>query len=386
MNSAVRSLQSNKLLDGQRIALTGKLLSLPRFKLNQTIREEGGTITASVSRRTNRLVVGMGGWPLLPSGEVGLALRRAEELQAQGAPIRISSEVEFLEEIGLKQSGPALEKIYSPAEICELTGVNVAKLRRWEQLGLIRSSGGNYDYQDLISLRTITDLVERGVRPEVINRSLRGLSSILPGTDRPLAQLEIVLENSTSLVAELGGCRITAEGQFVLDFEEPLASPLRLSFGHETEDAETWMIRAQSLEETDQLEQAADAYRRAIGLDPTCAEAFFHLGNVLRAQERPDAAVELFKLALSLDPSLCEAWYNVADIHDEQGRLQDAIECLKQAITASSTYADAYYNLALCFEKVGEQRSARSYWSEYLRLDPNSEWSDIARAHIQAIC
>ncbi len=367
-----------------RVAFTGKLLSMPRSEAYESIRRAGGTITRSVSRRTSLLVVGMGGWPLLPNGEVSNALRLAEALNARGACIRIISEEEFLEEAGLKTRGPALKKTYAAEEICNLTGVNPEKLRRWEQLGLIRSSGGRFDFQDLITLRTLTELIGHGVRPEVINRSLKGLASILPGTDRPLAQLQIVLENSGPLVAELNGCRITAEGQFILDFEQARCSQalsLELETG-EAVDAESWLRRGHWHEENEEFADAARAYRNAIGLDPGAAEAYFNLGNVLRGQDRSDAALELFRLAVTIDSTLSEAWYNIADILEEQGRLDEAVASLKQAIAVCPNFADAFYNLALCFEKLGQRSEARRCWSDYLKLDPASEWAAVARRHL----
>jgi len=366
-----------------RVAFTGKLLSMPRCEAYEAIRRAGATVTTSVSRRTNLLVVGMGGWPLLGNGEVSSVLRRAEALNANGARIRIISEEIFLEEVGLKASGPALEKRYSAEEICELTGVDPDKLRRWEQLGLIRSGGGRFDFQDLISLRTVTELIGHGVRPEVINRSLKGLASILPGTERPLTQLQIVLENPGALVADLDGCRITAEGQFMLDFEQAKSRALSLEFDAiEPVDAESWLQRGHRYEENEEFAEAAQAYRRAIGLDPGTAEAYFNLGNALRGQDRLDAAVELFLLAVALDGNLSEAWYNIADVLEEQGRLDEAISSLKQAIAVCPTFADAFYNLALCFEKLGQQSEAQRCWSQYLKLDPVSEWAKVARTHL----
>lgn len=377
-------LVNSHALSRQRVTFTGKLLSMPRSQAVRVVQSAGGSVSTSVSRRTNALIVGMGGWPLLPSGEVSSALQRAEELNRNGATIRISSEEEFLEDIGQKPRGPALEKCYAADEICNLTGVTRDKLRRWEQLGLVRSSGGRFDFQDLISLRTLTELVERGVRPEVISRSLKGLASILPGTDRPLAQLQIVMENSRSLMGELNGCQITAEGQFILNFDASRSGSLpSLEWkGIEADDAESWLERGRQAEENEEFDQAADAYRKAIAKEPESPAGFFNLGNVLRAQDRPDAALELFRLAVTLDPALCEAWYNIADIDEERGRLPEAIESLKRSIAACSTFADAYYNLALCFEKLGERQEARRCWSEYVRLDPASDWASVARLHL----
>lgn len=371
-------------LQRQRVALTGKFLSMARVEAQRIIEHAGGQLSTSVSKRTHVLVVGMGGWPLLPNGEVSSALRRAEDLNGRGAQIRILSEEIFLETVGLKQAGPALEKRYAAAEICQLTGVDQAKLRRWEQLGLVRSYEGYFDFQDLISLRTLTELINHDVRPEVIHRSLKGLSSILPGTDRPLAQLQIVMHNSDSLAAELDGCRISAEGQFLLNFDEPISDTSKsIEFGPPC-DAEAWFERGHELEEQEQLDEAAEAYRQTIALDPAMPEAFFNLANVLRAQDRPEAALEMLRIAVTLAPSLCEAWYNLADLWEEQEELTQAVDALERALTANPTFADAFYNLAMCCEKLGDITKARRCWTQYLKLDPHSSWADVARQHLIA--
>lgn len=381
----IKPRRSDTSLENARIAFTGKLLSMTQRDARSLVTKVGAEPTTSISRRTSMLVVGMGGWPLLSDGKVSSALRRAETLNGRGARIRIISEEEFLEALKLKEKQPARPKTYTADEICELTGVEPERLRRWEQLSLIRSSHGRYDFQDMVSLRTIADLVGRGVRPEVINKSFRGLAAVLPGTDRPLAQLQVVTENSETLLAELEECLITADGQMVMNFDEASGSDipnLQLLDEEGELDSESWMERGQYFEEEERFEEAADAYRKAIALEPSCPESFYNLGNVLRALERPDAALEMFRLALALDPNLTEAWYNVADVLEEQGCIKEAIEHLNQTLDVTSTFADAYYNLALCHEKLGDTDRAQHCWSEYLKLDPQSEWANVARQHL----
>ena len=209
----VEPANSSSLLENARVAFTGRLLAMTQRDARNLAIRAGSEPTRSISRRTSVLVVGMGGWPLLPNGQISSALRRAESLNLRGACIRIISEEEFLEELGLREKRSATSRAYSADEICTLMKIDPERLRRWEQLSLIRSNQGRYDFQDLVSLQTIADLVGRGVRPEIINRSLRGLAAVLPGTDRPLAQLQVVMENSAPLLAELDECRIAADGQ-----------------------------------------------------------------------------------------------------------------------------------------------------------------------------
>lgn len=372
-------------LKGAKVAFTGKLLSMSRRAAHDAVRRCGGEVTTTVSRRTSLLVVGMGGWPLLPDGQVSAALHRAEHFRRHGSHLQIISEDEFLERVGRKPVRHPAEKTYDAEELCALTGIQPEQLRRWEQLSLVRSYDGRFDFQDLVSLRTLADLIGQGATPEAINRSLRGLAAVLPGVDRPLAQLEIVMENRDSLLADLHEYRIAADGQLMLSFDAPTAArtvAFRLQQQDELEDADAWLERGQLLEEEERWEEAARAYRTAIGLEPNSPEALFNLGNVLRALQRTDAARELYLLALAIDPTLSEAWYNLADICDESGRLDLAIDYLLRAVAVAPGFADAHYNLALCYERLGQEAAARRHWQEYLKHDSDSDWAAVARHHL----
>jgi hypothetical protein len=64
---------------------------------------------------------------------------------------------------------------------------------RWEQFGLIRPVHGHYDFQDLVSLRTLAELVERGVRPEIIAKSLLAALQAIPSYGDPHCNLGVML-------------------------------------------------------------------------------------------------------------------------------------------------------------------------------------------------
>jgi len=372
-------------LRSARVAFTGKLATLTRNEAWTVVTRAGGEPCTAVSRRTSVLVVGMNGWPLLADGSVGKKLARAEELRRGGHLIRIISEAAFLEAAGLQEREQDLHKVYSAGQICDMVGVSHEQLGRWEAFGLVRSHAGLYDFQDIVSVRTIAELVARGVRPETIARSLRGLAAVLPGTERPLAQLNIVVENERTLVAERDAMRIGADGQLLLRYDpdpEPEEATLMLASAERT--AEDWFEHGQMCEEDERWDEAADAYRRALVLRPDHAEGFFNLGNVLREAGKPDAAAEMYRFAAGHDPSMAAAWYNLAHLHDELGRVEQAVEAYEATLAAAPTYADAHFNLALCYERLGHKESARKQWLAYLELDDRSEYAQVARAKIIA--
>ena len=78
------------------------------------------------------------------------------------------------------------------------------------------------------------------------------------------------------------------------------------------------------------------------------------------------------------------AWYNLADIQEERGQIKEAVASLQSALAACATYADAHFNLALCYEKLGRKPEADRHWSAYVKLDPFSQWAEVARCHLSS--
>ena len=248
-------------------------------------------------------------------------------------------------------------------QVTALLGIEEATLRRWEALGLVRSHDDQFDFQDLVSLRSIVSLIKAGVSPQTISRSMRQLASVLPGTDRPLAQLKIVAEDSGTLLAEIDGSLVTVAGQFLMPFESRnvetskrpnVRAPIggvsatatsagmpvpaldvwtlgRLDVSLMERSADEWFDIASDHEEAGQPAEAIAAYRHALAARPAFPQANFNLANVLRAAGRLEGAEERFRIAIEQNPQMAEAWFNLADLLDQQGRLHEAIACLRTA-------------------------------------------------------
>jgi tetratricopeptide (TPR) repeat protein len=365
------------------VSFTGRLASMSREEACRLVREAGGEASIGVSRKTSLLIVGMDGWPLLPDGGVGSKLKRAEELRRRGCGIRILSEEGFLELLGRKhQQQPLVPKTHSAAEVCKRLRLSPEALQRWEQFGLIRSVNGLYDFQDLVSLRTIAELVERGVRPEIIAKSLQSLASILPAIDRPLAQLKIVAQDPRALHVDLGEFLMAPNGQLVINFDEAPRREAAIVPLRPSPCEGEWFEYGQTCEASEDYSEAVDAYRRAISTEPRFPAAWFNLGNALRMLGQIDAAAEAYREASKQDATMAAAWYNLADVQEEQGKIHDAVKSLQAALQASPSYADAHFNLALCHEKLAQRREAKRHWEAYLKLDASSQWAKIARRHL----
>ena len=205
-------------LRGARVAFTGTLASMTQREAWNRVIEAGALPQEHVGRRLTMLVVGAAGWPLLPDGTVSRKLQRAEALNTQGARIEIVPESVFIERLRLKAEQAQMTKSHPADVVCRLLDIAPETLERWVQFGLVRPEGGRYDFQDLVSLRTLLALMHQGVRVDTISRSLHALAGVLPGTERPLAQLRIVAEHPRMLVFDTGRYRMESSGQLVMNF------------------------------------------------------------------------------------------------------------------------------------------------------------------------
>jgi len=365
-----------------RLAFTGRLATISRSQAIQLVELTGGQVVSRVTRLTSYLVVGMRGWPLRSDGSVSKRLERAEALNRRGARIRIISERTFLEITGFSQPSESPAKTFDADHVCRLMKIDPQTLRRWEQFGLVQASGGRYDFQDLVSVQTIVDLVGRGVRVDTISRSITELSGLLPGTDRPLAQLRIVDANASQLIAQHGDSFMTPDGQLVLNYYGGPQEPHSMELNAERATAMELFEYALQCELEEDYTAAAYAYRRSVELKPKFSVAHFNLGNVLREMNQPTDAESSYLKAIECNPIFATAMYNLADLIEEQGRIDQAIQWLERTIETDADFADAHFNLAVCLQRQGRAAEAAKYWASYLKLDPNSEWADIARQHL----
>ena len=379
----MQSVRQAKALENARVVFTGKLASMTRQEAHLVVKQARGEPGTMVSRQTTILVVGMEGWPLLPDGAVSNKLRRAEEINQRYHSIQIISELVFLELAGLTERKGQLKKIYSSVEVCRLLKLDAETLRHWEHFSLIRSEEGNFDFQDMVTLRMIAALLQQGVRLETIATSIRGLASILPGTDRPLAQLKILAESPRTLLAIFGDNRITPEGQLVLNFDTRYREePGVIEFRSSQLTAAGWLQRGQILEEDEDLDGAEKAYLKALALQPHFAEAYFSLGNVLRERDRLGVAEQAYRTCVAQDPAFSAGWYNLAEVLEAKGDSQGAIQSLTRAVEIAPSFADAHFNLAACLERIGHKKEADRHWAAYLKLDPDSQWAEAARRQL----
>ncbi len=94
------------------------------------------------------------------------------------------------------------------------------------------------------------------------------------------------------------------------------------------DDAEAWTKAGNLYYDSDQVQNAIDAYEKALAIEPGRTGVITDLGTMYRRNNEPQKAIEMFDKALALAPSFETARFNkgVVLLHD----LNDLEGCIKE--------------------------------------------------------
>ena len=85
-----------------------------------------------------------------------------------------------------------------------------------------------------------------------------------------------------------------------------------------------------ALKDQGKLDEAIEAYKKAISIKPDYAEAYNNMGNALQDKGTRDEAIEAYKKAISITPDYAEAYYNMGVSLQDKGKLDEAIDTYKK--------------------------------------------------------
>jgi tetratricopeptide (TPR) repeat protein len=274
---------------------------------------------------------------------------------------------------------------FSPAEVQRILGLTGKQLDYWDRLRLVSPQTEEdkrfYGFRELIALRTVKQLIEKGVPASRLQRALAALREKLSQVQTPLAELRVVSDGKDIIVESEGARLEPLSGQFVLNFEtRELHERVRVMTGRKADD---WFATALQYEaEGKTRAQAIDAYDHALGLDPQRPEALINCGMLYYEDGDLEKASEYFERALALDAESALAHFNLGSVLEELGELEASRQHLRQAVRLLPDYPDAHYNLAFVCEKLGAPVEAQQHWQAYVKLDPVGPWCGYARQRI----
>lgn len=273
---------------------------------------------------------------------------------------------------------------YTRVEVQRIADVTAKQLDDWEKLRLVepRKSGAEkfYDFRDLISLRTAKQLIEKGVTPTRLRRSLAALQHKLAEVREPLTELRILSDGHDVLIDRAGARLEPISGQFLLNFDaRELRNKIRVM---PERNAEGWFLLALQHESQAATAKAIDAYDRVLSINPEHLDALINLGMLHYEQANLEKALHCFERAIERDPQSAIAQFNLGSVLDEIGQMERSRRHLRLAVRLDESYADAHYNLAFVCDKLGALAEARKHWQRYVALDPAGPWSKYARQRL----
>lgn len=280
---------------------------------------------------------------------------------------------------------------FRPEDASRILGLTSKQLDYWDRLRLVTAQkdqrGNYYDFRDLISLRTVKQLLEQGVPANRLKRALAALREKLNKVHAPLAELRVLSDGKDILVERQGTRLEPLSGQFVLNFEiREIHDSVRVftvPSATTRRSAGKWLATALACESgTGTQADAIDAYNRALLADPQSIEALLNCGTLYYEDGNLEKAAEYFQRAISVDVNDPRAHFNLGSVLDDLGQTEPARQHLRLAIRLQPDYPDAHYNLAFVCEKLSAFSEARDHWQAYLRLDPASPWSTYARQRL----
>ena len=294
---------------------------------------------------------------------------------------------------------------YSLGDVARILKVSPRRLRYWQKTRLVEAVvpdeiHDGYAFRDLVCLRTIVSLLEKGVPLQRIRRSLEVLRDRQPDLDDPVTALRLLDEVPDRLVVRWEGRLEETGGQLLFDFDTQVsesspsvtslaeaARPARGALEQAAADIDAsieWFERGCELDaDPARWDAAIQAYTKAIELAPDYADAYCNLGAVQYNKGLPEAARQAFEACLGFEVDHIEANFNLANVLEEQGEDDRALAHYQRALVADPLYPDLHINLALLYEKLGRARSASEHWRRYLQIDPRGSWAEVARLRLE---
>ncbi|MFQ6114341.1 MAG: tetratricopeptide repeat protein, partial [bacterium] len=134
-----------------------------------------------------------------------------------------------------------------------------------------------------------------------------------------------------------------------------------------------------------ELDSALVWCKRQITYNDRYASAYNNLGWAYLGKDSLEQAAQAFKKALELDPKHILVMFRLSDTYRLQGLYQEAVRPLQRIIEIDSTESWAKYQLGLLYQLLGDEKTARQYFKRFhkdakkwLRDDPGKVDNYIA--------
>jgi len=101
-----------------------------------------------------------------------------------------------------------------------------------------------------------------------------------------------------------------------------------------------------ALKEQGKLDEAIEAYTKALSIKPDFAEVQSNIGAVWQSRDQPKQAIKAYKRAISIKPDYGPAYYNLGLVFQERGKIEEAVEAYNKAILIKPDYDEVHRTLS----------------------------------------
>jgi len=112
------------------------------------------------------------------------------------------------------------------------------------------------------------------------------------------------------------------------------------------------------------------ALQRALQIDPGVAATHNDLGLVYLSEGKLDKAEREFQASLEINPKFAEAQNNLGAVYSQQGKNSEASELFRRATDNDPTYTRAFVNLSLLMARQGDFLAAKEQIQRALKDSP----------------
>ena len=219
-------------------------------------------------------------------------------------------------------------KVYSTREVAALLGMSAPQVRAQARAGFLRPERGprrayRFSFQDLFLLRSAKTLADARIPSRRVRRALRRLRKQLP-PNHSLTEIRIVAENGRIVVRDGTSIWNPDSGQFQLEFKarksRTPAAPQAGRKPSRLDPADDYVVKGRRLYDANEVAEAVVQYRKALAVKRHHPAAAFHLGVALEDLGKINEAIDAYRRAVESDPFFAEAHLNLARLYEKAGK------------------------------------------------------------------
>jgi tetratricopeptide (TPR) repeat protein len=131
--------------------------------------------------------------------------------------------------------------------------------------------------------------------------------------------------------------------------------------------------------------EATIKFQQALKLNPHLHDASFNLAIAYQKLGYHRKAIDILRDLLIVVPGNTDYKYALGASLFASGEVADARRTFSDVLDKDPTNRKALFSYAVACEKTGKYDQARDSFERYLQLDPQGEWAESARSHLESL-